>query len=127
MRTVFAMWLVMTLLLAATPVAQAQPPRDVVIDNADQDLGSIRSGTPVTLTYTVGHTARHPVVIRNVQASCGCSAASKPRQPILPGRTDTIAVVFNASTPGRLIKRLTVETSPAGSRIPISLRGTVVP
>lgn len=96
MRTVFAMWLVMTLLLAATPVAQAQPPRDVVIDNADQDLGSIRSGTPVTLTYTVGHTARHPVMIRNVQASCGCTAAS-------------------------------IETSPAGSRIPISLRGTVLP
>lgn len=96
-------------------------------DNADQDLGSIRPGKPVTLKYTVRNTARHPVVIRNVQASCGCTAASKPQQPILPGRADTIAVIFNASTPGRLIKRLTVETRPAGFRIPISLRGTVVP
>ena len=90
----------MALLLAATPVSQAQPPRDVVIDNADQDLGSIRPGKPVTLKYTVRNTAHHPVVIRNVQASCGCTAASKPQQPILTGRADTSEVVFKASTPG---------------------------
>src|SRR5687768_7325934 len=61
------------------------------------DFGTIPQGTPVKHNFTFTNAGKAPIVIQNVQASCGCTTPTWPKEPILPGKSDVIEVGFNAA------------------------------
>jgi hypothetical protein len=48
--------------------------------------------------FEVSNTGNHPLVISDVQASCGCTTPQKPEKPIPPGKSDVIKVHFKPSS-----------------------------
>ena len=69
-----------------------------------------------------------PLIITNVQSTCGCTVPSKPTEPIMPRKTGKIDVKYNMS-PGPIRKTITVEsnaTNYEGGKIPLKIKGTVV-
>ncbi|WP_306352575.1 DUF1573 domain-containing protein [Flavobacterium sp. '19STA2R22 D10 B1'] len=69
-----------------------------------------------------------PLIITNVQSSCGCTVPSKPKDPIMPGKTGKIEVKYNMN-PGPIRKTLTVESNAVnfeGGRVPLKIKGNVV-
>lgn len=74
------------------------------------------------------NTGDAPLIISNVQSTCGCTVPSKPTEPILPGKKGEISVKYNMN-PGPIRKTITVESNAAnveGGRVAIKIKGEVL-
>lgn len=59
------------------------------------DFGKVKEGELVTHSFTFKNTGNKPLVVQDAHASCGCTIPEKPEQPVKPGETGVIKVVFN--------------------------------
>lgn len=74
------------------------------------------------------NTGDAPLIITNVQSTCGCTVPSKPTEPIMPGKTGKIEVKYNMN-PGPIRKSITVESNASNyenGRVTLKIKGTVV-
>lgn len=74
------------------------------------------------------NTGDAPLIINNVQSTCGCTVPSKPTEPIMPGKKGEISVKYNMN-PGPIRKTITVEsnaTNVEGGRVAIKIKGEVL-
>jgi hypothetical protein len=74
------------------------------------------------------NTGDSPLIITNVQSTCGCTVPSKPTEPILPGKTGKIDVKYNMNQ-GPIRKTITVESNAVNveaGRVAIKIKGEVV-
>jgi hypothetical protein len=85
------------------------------------DFGKTTEGTKVSHDFEFRNTGNKPLVISSAKASCGCTVPEKPQEPVKPGETGIIKVVFNsASHPGPAHKTIVV-TSNAYPPFPVLL------
>ena len=61
------------------------------------DFGEITQGDKVTHIFEFENTGNEALVLSNVQTTCGCTAPEWPREPIAPGKSGSIKVVFNST------------------------------
>lgn len=90
------------------------------------DLGEITQSKPVTVEFEFKNTSNTPVMITNVQTSCGCTAANYEKTPILPGKSTKIAATYNAANKGSFKKTVTVTTNADETPKVLTLKGTVI-
>jgi hypothetical protein len=90
------------------------------------DFGSIAQGTPVSVDFKFKNTGGQPVVISNVQASCGCTTPEWSKTPVLPGKTAIIKAGYNAAAMGAFNKSITVTSNATNSTQVIFIKGTVM-
>ncbi len=74
------------------------------------DFGDIMQGDKVEHTFHFTNAGTEPLIITNVQVSCGCTTPKGwPRDPIPPGGKGELTVAFNsAGKMGRQNKPVTV-------------------
>ena len=103
---------VLTLLLASAAIAQAKPvtpaPESLVAKETSFDFGRIPQGKPVTHNFVITNTGKDPLVIENVQASCGCTTQEWNKEPIQSGKSSEIKVGYNSASEGQFEKTITV-------------------
>lgn len=91
------------------------------IDSTVQDLGKIKSGQVVEVSYRFRNSGQKNLVITNVSASCGCTVPEKPEKPIAPGEESIIRAKFdsNGRPAGETRKDVTVyaNTSPESTTL----------
>lgn len=88
------------------------------------DFGKISQNNPVTYEFEFKNVGDAPLVIANVQASCGCTAPSYTQEPIAPGKSGKITVKYNAATLGVFNKTITI-TSNTDELITLTIKGEV--
>lgn len=96
--------------LATVAFSQAKPTGPVIAwEKATYDFGDITQGDKVEHVFKFTNTGTEPVVITNVQVTCGCTLPkSWPRDPIQPGGKGEITVAFNSN--GKIGKQNKVVT-----------------
>ena len=72
------------------------------------EFGTIPQGKPVFHFFEVTNTGKTPMVISNVQTSCGCTTPEWSKEPIAPGGTTKIRVGYNAAAEGHFEKFITI-------------------
>lgn len=76
------------------------------------DFGDLTQGESVTYKFAFQNSGTEPLMILNVQTTCGCTAPEWPKKPIPPGEGGEIVVTFNsAKKMGRVNKIITVYTN----------------
>ena len=65
------------------------------IDSTYQDLGTVKEGPEVEISYKFKNVGDKALIIQNVAAGCGCTIVEKPKQPFAPGEIGTIKAKFN--------------------------------
>ncbi len=60
------------------------------------DFGKVTDGEKVEYSFRFKNTGKNPLIVSNATASCGCTVPEKPDEPIKPGETGFIKVVFNS-------------------------------
>ena len=122
-------------LMAFTPVQKAHvvPHAQEITRSAEIkwkqveiDLGEIAQNKPVTVEFEFTNTGDVPVVISNVQASCGCTGTDFSKTPVLPGQTSHISATYNAAAKGGFKKTVTVTTNAEEAVKVLTLSGTVI-
>lgn len=72
------------------------------------NFGTIPQGIPAFTTFTFSNTSKKPLVIANVQSSCGCTTPEFGKEPILPGKSAVIKAGYNAASLGNFKRTLSV-------------------
>lgn len=93
------------------------------------DYGTVTKETDSGIrTFEFKNTGDAPLIITNVQSTCGCTVPTKPTEPILPGNTGKIDVKYNMN-PGPIRKTITVESNAVnveGGKIGLKIKGEVI-
>jgi hypothetical protein len=82
----------------------------IVFEKKTHDFGDIYQGDKVEQTFKFTNAGTEPLIITNVQVTCGCTTPKGwPRDPIPPGGKAELTVAFNsAGKNGRQNKVVTV-------------------
>ena len=82
----------------------------ITFEKKSHDFGDILQGDKVEETFKFANTGTEPLIITNVQVTCGCTTPKGwPRDPIMPGGKGEITVAFNsAGKSGRQNKVVTI-------------------
>ena len=90
----------------APPVADSA---DVLqLKEPNHSFGKIPQGRPVTYVFEIVNTGKVPLLLENVQASCGCTTPEWSKDAIAPGATAPIKVGYNAYAEGNFTKSVTI-------------------
>jgi hypothetical protein len=79
------------------------------------DYGEIFVGSDGNSTFVFTNTGNEPLILSRPRSSCGCTVPSWPRQPILPGESDSITVTYNTANPGRINRNVTIVSNARNS------------
>ncbi|WP_318640803.1 DUF1573 domain-containing protein [Flavobacterium ardleyense] len=117
--------------IAFSSVTFAQSGAKIEFKDSDNtiDYGKVSKDSDSGLrSFEFKNTGDAPLIITNVQSTCGCTVPSKPEAPIMPGKTGKIDVKYNMA-PGPIRKTITVESNAVnyeGGRVPLKIKGEVV-
>lgn len=109
---------------AQAPVATG----DLAVANFDAqnfDFGKIKQGSPVTHEFKFTNTGKVPMIITNVQASCGCTTPDWSKEPIAPGSKGFIKATYNAASAGAFNKAVTVTANIPNGSVQLFIKGEV--
>jgi Protein of unknown function (DUF1573) len=114
-------------MMSASAMAQTGP--KIEFKEETIDYGTVTKGEDSGLrVFEFKNIGDSPLVISDVKSSCGCTVPSKPKDPILPGKTGTIEVQYNMN-PGPISKTITVTSNAVNKQdgmIPLRIKGTVI-
>ena len=66
-------------------------------EKSTHDFGDLVQGDKIEHTYKFKNTGNEPLIITNVQVTCGCTTPKGwARDPIFPGQSGEITVAFNS-------------------------------
>jgi hypothetical protein len=122
-----------TLLLAivcmagfTTTFAQAAD-TTVKFTKTTHDFGELlQSNGPQTYAFEFTNAGTEPVLIQNVQPSCGCTTPGWTKEPVAPGQTGVVQATYNAASVGPFNKSLTVTTNGTPNTIILYIKGKVI-
>lgn len=100
----------------------------ITFQETEYNFGDIKQGEKVEHVFTFKNSGTEPLILSNVKTTCGCTATDWPRDPVTPGSTANIKVVFNsAGKMGSQTKVVTVISNAVNSQEKVKLVGNVVP
>lgn len=79
------------------PVA-AVPKTTLKFKETEHNFGKINQNTENKKIFTFTNTGENPLTISNAVGSCGCTVPTWPKDPIAPGATGEIVVVYSPGT-----------------------------
>ena len=91
------------------------------------NFGKVTDGENVVFSYRFRNSGNKPLIVSSATASCGCTVPEKPEEPVKPGETGFLKVIFNSKgRVGQVHKEVTV-ISNAYPKFPVlQLIGEVV-
>ena len=128
MKRIISIFTLILMSAVAFNIMAAGKGAEMTFNEKTPDFGTIKEANgPVTHTFEFTNTGGEPLVIINVNASCGCTRPEYPKEPIMPGKKGKVKVTFNpAGRPGEFSKEVKIRTN--GDKRPIlRITGTVIP
>ena len=102
----------------------AKPVEVLQLKETSYNFGKIQQGRPVTHNFEIVNTGKEPLMLENVQASCGCTTPEWSKDAIQPGASSVIKVGYNAANEGPFNKTITVYWN-GGQSKQITIKGEV--
>lgn len=91
------------------------------------DFGDITQSDKVEHTFAFTNTGTEPLIITNIQVTCGCTAPKWSKDPIAPGAKSEITVAFNpAGKMGKQNKVVTVVSNAANDENKITFTANIL-
>ncbi len=83
-------------------------PTLVSFEQTEIDMGKLEQGKPQSASFQFKNIKEHPLVIQNVEASCGCTEPEWNKRPIMADKSSEIKVTYDAKYLGHFIKTIKV-------------------
>lgn len=113
-------------LAAATAAVMAQP--RVEWTETIHDFGAFdEEDGNVSCDFKFINTGNEPLSVISARATCGCTTPSYTRNPVEPGDTGTVTVIYNPTgRPGRFSKKVFVDFNTDPPRETLMVKGVVI-
>ncbi len=110
----------------AEPEVPSGPTTQMTFNSMEFDFGKVKSGESVTHDYEFTNTGKENLIIANAKGSCGCTVPQWPKEPIAPGKTGVIKVVFDSKgKSGPQSKRVTITANTNPPQSFLEIKGEV--
>lgn len=125
-------WLLMVLLLPALMVFGQSKPKatekgaTIHFDKTYHDFGKLFHGGDGSVNFVFQNTGSEPLLLLQPRSSCGCTVASWPKEPVMPGDTAHVTVSYNTHLVGPFTKTVTI-LSNAQKPVVLRITGKVYP
>jgi hypothetical protein len=107
---------------------EVENPTSIKYESELYEFGTVNTGAKVRKVFKFTNTGENPLIITNAEASCGCTVPTWSKEPVAPGKSGEMLVIFDtAGKEGLQEKRITVT---ANTNPPVSfliVKGTVKP
>jgi hypothetical protein len=111
----------------ATPPVPTGPTTKMSFNEEVWDFGTVKEGKKVEHIYKFKNTGNEPLVISNASGSCGCTVPQWPKEPIAPGKSGEIKVVFDSEgKAGKRNQEVTIVANTEPSTLKIRMTGEVL-
>lgn len=98
----------------------------ITFDKTEHDFGTLLQGEVVTYSFHFTNTGKAPLLISNVNTSCGCTVADFSREPINPGKDGYIKATYDSKGHhGFQTRSLTVVTNTNPNQTVLRMKGNV--
>lgn len=104
----------------------AQDKAEFKFEQETHDFGKIAQGTPVTYTFKFTNTGTAPLIISNVQSTCGCTVPDYSKVPVKPGEEGLIKVTFNAAAAQPFSKPIIIASNAKTPSKTLIIKGEVI-
>lgn len=83
---------------ASTPgdTTQAQGAPEMTFEQTVHNFGEITQGEKVEYAFKFTNTGKRDLLIQNAVSSCGCTVPEWPKEPVKPGESGYLKVVFDS-------------------------------
>lgn len=99
----------------------------IEFQTTEYDFGTFKEAAgPQSFNFSFVNKGATPLILNNVQASCGCTTPEWTKKPIAPGEKGFIKVSYNpANRPGPFNKTITVSTNGEVKTTILRIKGNV--
>jgi hypothetical protein len=128
-KTILAIALLFSVLfVVAQEEAKKTNGPEITFKETVHDYGNIYVDGDGAYNFEFTNTGNEPLILSKPRSSCGCTVPSWPKEPILPGETNSIKVTYNTHKAGPFNKTVTVYSNATSSaNVMLRIKGKVEP
>lgn len=101
---------------------------EIEFEQLNHDFGNVEYGGKCEVSFKFTNTGNEPLIIQKPKTSCGCTASSWPKEPILPGESENIVVTYKTTTKvGNFSKSVTVTSNAmVNNTVVLRIKGAIL-
>ncbi len=112
----------------AAPVVAGGKTTSAKFDETSYDWGTIAENEKMTHVFKFKNTGTNDMIISDAHGSCGCTVPEWPKEPIKPGKSSQIKVIFDSKgKAGDQSKSVTITANTEPSSMILMIKGKVTP
>jgi len=126
-KTVFLSFLLSFIFLSSFSQENQNKTNDsIAFEKTVHDYGTITQGSDGNCEFKFTNKGELPLVLSNVQTSCGCTVPEWPKAPIPSGKAGVIKVKYDTNRLGAFTKTITVNSNAKNSLVIITIKGNIL-
>ncbi|MCK5775595.1 MAG: DUF1573 domain-containing protein [Bacteroidales bacterium] len=91
------------------------------------DYGTIYQNSYGEIKIGYTNTGKEPLIFARVKSSCGCTTPKWSRQPLMPGQSDTLKIIYDTKRLGAFNKSITISSNASVPKMILRIKGKVIP
>ena len=100
---------------------------EISFGKSEHDLGTILQGETVGYNFAFTNTGEGSLLILEANASCGCTVPRFSKEPVPPGGSGTVEVVFDsAGRMGKQSKTVTLQTNGKLRVVKLTIKADII-
>lgn len=128
MKISFSLLFVLLLCMSFTNQAQTAKSK-ITFEKLQHNFGTFKEELGLqTVAFNFKNDGTQPLILNNVQASCGCTTPEWTREPVAPGAKGVIKVSYDPrNRPGVFNKTIRVSSNAENADVVLTIQGEVTP
>lgn len=120
--------ILLAVILSGIISLQAQQSANFSFEKAIHDFGRIKEdGGKVSFRFKFKNNGKTPIIITNVQSSCGCTTPEWSKTPVVPGQEGFVSAEYDPQDrPGAFNKQITVYNNVTTQPVVLEIKGDVI-
>ncbi|MDB5284515.1 MAG: hypothetical protein JWO06_3590 [Bacteroidota bacterium] len=123
MKKLFAPFVLLAFFFTASAQSDSA---EITFAKTSHDFGTLKKNGPTTVKFEFQNTGKAPLVISEVQRTCGCTTPHFPDQAINPGAKNFVEVHFDSTRIGAFTKTVYVHSNAKNNNVPLTIKGTIL-
>ncbi len=100
---------------------------EISFEKTVHDYGEVPYQGNGECEFVFTNTGNEPLILQKPKSSCGCTVPTWPKEPVLPGESQTIKVTYNTKKVGVINKTVTVTSNAiTNSTVILKIKGKVL-
>lgn len=105
--------------------AQNASGAEIKFDELSHSFGILNKGEACEYRFRFTNVGTEPLIISGSQTSCGCTATTWPKEPIMPGQSNEIKYKYDTQRIGAFVKTASVYSNAKNSTVVLKICGMV--